>query len=461
MGLDENLQATPSVNVCVVNLVYNTSRSSATRVEVWLPDSGAYNGRLLGTGGFGLSGCVDYDNLNWGTSLNFAAFGHDGGHDGDSGAAFATSDEVIADYAHRGLHVATLAAKQLVAAYYGRAQNKSYYIGCSTGGRQGIRSVQDYPGDFDGVLAGSPVINLVRAGAAGLVWSIAGRALEEADWLLVRDEILRQCDGLDGVRDGVVSDPDACDFVPDTLLCAGEKRDDCLSEEQIAAVRQIHSPIYGSDGQLLAPRLDPGAESDADTWPFIFNPFGYPLAIDWFQNAVYRNASWEPSPDFGLKEIADADKRDAKLQVASFNPDLSAFRKRGGKLLTYHGTSDVLIPSGTSAWYYQSVSRKLSLPPSKLGDFYRLFLIPGMNHCSSGPGAWMFGQNIISGWSNSSDSHALFALVDWVEKGKAPTTLRGTGNADPNVPATRLHCSYPARSVWKVESKDWVCVDSP
>lgn len=126
-------------------------------------------------------------------------------------------------------------------------------------------------------------------------------------------------------------------------------------------------------------------------------------------------------------------------------------------------TAVQIIPSGTAKWYYQRVARALSLPVASMDAFYRLFVIPGMNHCGTGPGAWMFGQSMQTSWSNSSDASALLALVDWVEKGTAPAALRGStdGTGDATTPRTRLHCSYPARSVWKPDARDWVCEQTP
>ncbi|KZW01290.1 tannase and feruloyl esterase [Exidia glandulosa HHB12029] len=459
MGLGDDLLAQTSVNVCVVNAVYNTSRTSATRIEVWLPDQDAWYGRIMGTGTGGLGGCVDYDDLKWGPALHFATFGHDSGHDGMSGAAFARSDEVVVDYATRSLHVAAQTSKLLVRKYYGRQQDKSYYVSCSNGGRQGMRNAQDYPHDFDGILAGSPAFNFINVAAMGGIANLAAAKLSDDDWTLVRKEVLRQCDGLDGLHDEIISDPDACQFLPEVLLCTGAKRADCLSVEQVEAVRTIHSPLYGAHGELLAARIDPGAESSTSFWPIVFGPSFYAFAQQWWQYVVYNDTTWQPTPHFGLKEIADANKREKQVPVNSFDPDLSAFRKRGGKLLTYHGRRDIVIPSGGSLMYYERVQHALSLPQSAMDDFYRLFLIPGMDHCYLGPGAWQFGQIGFGAWSNASDSNALLALVDWVEKGTGPETLRGS--ADGTAQSSRLHCKYPARSVWKADVQDWTCVEFP
>ncbi|EJD47879.1 tannase and feruloyl esterase [Auricularia subglabra TFB-10046 SS5] len=462
IGLGEDLRAQTAVNNCVVNVVYNTSASSATRIEAWLPDADAWSGRILGTGGGGFGGCVDYYDLAYGTTLGFASIGNDGGHDGDSIAAFAPSDEILSDWAHRSLHVATVTGKALVEGYYGRAHDKSYYIGCSTGGRQGFRSVQQYPEDFDGVLAGAPVIDEVHLLATGATYATVGQALDAPAWRLINAEILNQCDGLDGLHDGIIDDPDACAFVPETLLCEGAKQPDCLSVEQVNAIRTIHAPFYGPDGKQLAPHLDPGAEANESYLPALFGPLFFTIGLDWWKYVVYNDTNWKPAPNFGFKEIADAERRDKEVRVTS-SPDINAFRERGGKLLTYHGSRDILIPHGWSLQYYQLVARTLGLPPSQLDDFYRLFLIPGMDHCFNGPGAWAFGQIGFASWTTAPESNALLALVDWVEKGKAPETIRGlaVGANSTAFPNTRLHCKYPARSVWKPEAKDWACVTNP
>ena len=137
-----------------------------------------------------------------------------------------------------------------------------------------MRAAQDYPEDFDGVIAGSPGINEAHLLGAHGIWNLAGQKLNDTDWDLVRSEVLRQCDGLDGLHDGIIDDPDACAFEPEVLLCEGEKRPDCLTVNQVEALRRIYSPIYGHDGELLCSREDPGMEGDLDIAPgFFAGPF--------------------------------------------------------------------------------------------------------------------------------------------------------------------------------------------
>ncbi|EJD36074.1 tannase-domain-containing protein [Auricularia subglabra TFB-10046 SS5] len=349
-----------------------------------------------------MGGCVDYDNLAWGPALHWAAFGHDGGHDGPTGEAFTHSDEIIVDYAARGLHVATRVAKQLVRAYYGRPQDRTYYLGCSNGGRQGLRNAQDNPEDFDGILAGAPAVNFIPLLAQGNIANEASHTLGVTGWISVSSP-----------------SPSRTSLYISSHSSASERRLSVVS----------HLPHIVSSSLTLenstesaTPRPFPSASSI----PHLLQD---PALPDYYSRITAGATSCVPS---------------------SFCPS-----RTGAEF----GLPVQLIPSGTSTWYYQMVQRALSLPPSKMDDFYRLFLVPGMNHCFSGPGAWMIGQAVFGVWSNSSDANALLALVDWVEKGKGPETLRGStdGTVNSTTPSTRLHCKYPARSVWKPESNDWVC----
>ena len=234
---------------------------------------------------FNVSG-IDYTNLEYGSSLGFASVASNNGHDGNSGLVFANNSEVLADFTSRAIHIETVVGKELVAAYYERSPQRSYYMGCSTGGRQGMYAALHYPADFDGILAGAPATNFNHLlGWSGMITRYLGapHANESASfiptelWELVSEEILRQCDGLDGVVDGIITEPDACEFVPETLLCEGRSTDKCLSKAQVEALRKIYSPLYGLDGNLLFPRFDPGAESSTFAKYALFSgkPFSF------------------------------------------------------------------------------------------------------------------------------------------------------------------------------------------
>ncbi|KAJ6530000.1 tannase and feruloyl esterase [Mycena vulgaris] len=434
--------------LCRIQFVINTTSSSAVHAEAWLPDT--WFGRFLGLGNGGLGGCIDYANLDYGSSLHFAAVGSDNGHDGNSGSVFLDHPEVINDFAFRAVHVEAVIGKQIVRAYYGTAAAKSYYLGCSTGGRQGTQAALKFPGDFDGIVAGSPATDFNHltvwqgilshyVGAPTSNASPSPKFLPPALWAVVSAEILRQCDALDGVVDGIITEPDACDFRPETVQCTGRNTTGCLTPTQVESVKNVFTPLFGGQGQLIYPRYSPGAEADPSQSQ-IFGGAVFQITADWGHFAILNDTT----NDFSNLGVQDVPLWDAINPggIATFDGDLSAFRNRGGKFLTYHGRRDPIISSTNSKRVYDLISHTLSLP--LLDDFYRLFLIPGMGHCSGGLGAPSFGQSSGLNVVNASSHNILLALVDWVEGGITPETIIGSG-ADST---TRTHCRYPMRSVF-------------
>ncbi|KAJ7336239.1 tannase and feruloyl esterase [Mycena albidolilacea] len=441
-------RADVSVSLCRVQFFTNTTTTSVVHGEAWLPDE--WYGRFLGLGNGGLGGCIDYGGLDYGSFLNFATIGSNNGHDGWGGAAFLGHPEVLNDFAFRSIHVEAVVGKQIVEAYYGRPHSKSYYMGCSTGGRQGMQAALKFPADFDGILAGAPAtdFNHLVHWTNMLAQHVGAPASESSPafipsglWKTVEAEVMRQCDGIDGVLDGVITEPDACDFRPEALLCHPEAAlDTCLTRAQVEALRKIYSPLYGPGNQLLYPRFDPGAIYIPGD---LFSGDIPQRSKDWLHYAVLNDTEFD-FREYGHEHAVLMDEINPG-GVAAFDGDLSAFRDRGGKFLTYHGRIDQLIPSGNSKRVYDLISRSLDMP--SLDVFYRLFLIPGMGHCLYGPGAAHFGQyergtNAV----NASSHNILLALVDWVEGGAAaaPDTIIGTAEDG----ATRVHCRYPQRSVW-------------
>ncbi|THH03328.1 hypothetical protein EW145_g6342 [Phellinidium pouzarii] len=445
--------------LCRVQLIVNTSDISAVTAEAWLPTE--WNGRFLGLGNGGLGGCIDYDNLGYGSSMGFATIGTNNGHDGNTGLPFANNPESLAS----GLQQPTT----------GRVPHHAYYLGCSAGGRQGMYSAMYNPGDFDGILAGAPTTNFNHLmGASAIVTKYIGAPHPESSasfiplalWDIIMAEMLRQCDAFDGVKDGIISEPDACEFRPEEIQCTGRTTSDCLTIAQVVALRNIYSPLYGFNGELLFPRFDPGAALQMSL--FSGAPFKY--SDHWMKYAIHNDSEYDYSA-IGLADIALADEIDPG-KISTFNGDLSAFRARGGKLISYHGRSDQYIPSGNAKALYNHVSRTLRLPASSLDAFYRLFLVPGMGHCFGGPGAVNFGQHARSmprapdetleenkenKMSEKAATHktnnVLLSLVDWVERGLAPDTITGVSD---DGKSTRVHCRYPQKSVW--DGGEYICV---
>ncbi|KAJ7695379.1 tannase and feruloyl esterase [Mycena rosella] len=434
-----------SAPLCRVQFSTATSATSSIRAEAWLPDE--WYGRFLGVGNGGLSGCISYRELDYGSALHFATVASNNGHDGDTGRPFLGNEEVLSDFAFRSIHAEAVIGKQIVAEYYGRPHAKSYYVGCSTGGRQGTQTALRYPEDFDGIIAGAPATDFNRLlHWTGMLARFIGAPNPDLSpefitpdlWKVVAQEILHQCDGIDGVVDGIITEPDACNFRPEALMCEGDGNGKCLTRPQAEALRKIYSPLYG-DGELIYPRFDPGSEGIYVGGATLSGKFPA-YTTDWLRYAVLNTSEFDFS-EYGPHQGRLMDEVNPG-GIATFDGDFSAFRDRGGKFLTYHGRIDPLIASGNSKRMYDLIARTLNT--ASLDAFYRLFLVPGMGHCSGGPGAARFGQLGGQNAVNASAHNMLLALVDWVEGGVAPDTIIGTTEDG----AERVHCRYPKRSVW-------------
>ncbi|PKS05396.1 hypothetical protein jhhlp_008772 [Lomentospora prolificans] len=462
----DNLASQVPVDLCRVYMNVSTTDRSGIRLEAWFPRD--YNGRFLSTGNGGLGGCISYSDIAYATKFGFASVGANNGHDGDTGQYFLGNSDVLEDYAYRSVHTGVVVGKQLTDLFYEQGFNKSYYLGCSTGGRQGLKSVQDYPDDFDGVIAGAPAINLINliswgAYAAYLTGPPNSTTfLSTEEWLAVGQEVMRQCDGIDGVVDGIIEDPDLCRPVVETLLCNQTSTSDslCLTSDQVETVNAIYTD-WTVDDVLHYPRLNPGAELLASFVYFSGSMFQYPS--DWYRYVVFNDSDWDTTT--WTPEDAKLALAQNPFNVQTFNGDLSAFKARGGKLLSYHGTSDGIISSDDSKLYYRHVAREMNLSPSDLDEFYRFFGISGLGHCSGGDGATYIGQSLQGYVDSVPENNLLLDIVDWVENGIAPEYLRGAKVADDGetVEYFRKHCRYPKRNRYVgpgeyTDEDAWQCV---
>lgn len=326
-----------SVDICRTLGLVETGLTSNFTFEAWLPLN--WTGRFLTVGNGGLGGCTKYNDINYGARLGFATIGTNNGHDGNSGKAFLGNTGVIADYIYRSVHLAAALRKKITKAFYSREHTKSYYLGCSTGGRQGFKEAQEFPEDFDGIVAGAPAFSL----NALMYWSghfrlatgntTSPRFLSAGQWDTVYKDILQKCDGLDGLEDGVIEDPDLCQYSPESLICGKGSPSTCLTGDQASTVRDVFSPVYGPDGSLIYPRLQPGANT---TEKFLTGqPFDY--TQDWFRYAIHSDPEWDPLSLNGAGWIA-AEKRNPDIfNAATWEGDLSHARDHGTKILQYHG----------------------------------------------------------------------------------------------------------------------------
>ncbi|TRM63606.1 Tannase/feruloyl esterase [Schizophyllum amplum] len=430
-----------STDLCRIRMNVTTSERSELRMEAWFPQN--YTGRFLSTGNGGIGGCIQYSDLAYTSSLGFATVGTNDGHEGQTGVAFLNNPDVIADYAWRSVHTGVVVGNELTELFYGAPHDKSYYLGCSTGGRQGWKMVQDFPEDFDGVLAGAPAFAFTQLQYwSGSFYTVTGP--EGADTFVpmemwagaIHQEVLNQCDALDGATDNVLENPDLCNFDPTPLICADGNTTDCLTETQADTVRTVLSPIYDENGELVYPRMQPGAEVLAGMAQFSGQPFSY--STNWWRYAIYNDSTWDPAT-ISLADYYIAIEMDPGT-VESFSGDISAFKEAGSKVLHYHGLMDGLISSDNSKRYYSLVQETLGMEPAELDEFYRFFPISGMSHCGGGDGAYKIGNTADGAAGTSADDNVLLALVQWVEEGVAPEVVRG---ADANETLWRAHCKWP------------------
>ncbi|KAF3931254.1 Tannase [Dactylella cylindrospora] len=447
-------------DICRLQLNVTTSATSSVVVEVWLPVDWEEKGkRFLMTGNAGLDGCVASYDMAYTTFFGFATIGHNNGHDGDTGLPFLNRPEVVRDFSYRALEVATKVGKAAVNLFYKDTLSKSYFLGCSTGGRQGLKAAQSFPDEYDGIVAGAPSLDSNNLGLSngryGLLVGTPGSPtyLTLDQWMAVNAGILAQCDDIDGAKDGVLEDPMKCRFRPESLLCApGQtwESDKCLTATQVSTVRQIYEPFYGNGGKLLFPRMQPGGETIG--YQYLYNGAVNSYSEDFLRYAVYNDPSWDFRENYSL-DVADHVNELDPFGISTNNPDLSGFQASGGKLLVYHGLSDGLITAENSYRYYESVGRNMSLPSGQLDSFYRFFPISGMDHCYGGSGAWYVGGPLQIAFPGATqipaDGGVLMGMVRWVEEGVAPETVTGFKFGTTGIVGVREHCKWPKQAKYK------------
>jgi feruloyl esterase len=395
---------------CRVAAVLHPSPDSAIRIELWMPETN-WNGRLEGTGNGGFAGNLGYGTLAAAVKRGYAVVNTDMGMatpPGEDATIFVGRPERWKDWGYRSTHEMTVEAKRLLAAFYKRPAAHNYFVGCSTGGEQAWMEAQRYLDDYDGIVGGAPANN--RTGVhESILWNFIATERSPQDHIPpaklapLAKAVMDACDGLDGLTDGLIGDPTKCSFDPASVQCPGVDNDKCLTPEQVAAVRRLYAgPVDPRTGQQIYPGMPKGSELGWDHLGPSAN--GQPPYAPIFTWVFGRDWNWR-SFDFDRSAAAVDQKLAADVNATS--PNLDAFHKRGHKLLIYHGWSDWLVVPAESVTFRSTVASRYS--EKNLGDFYRLFMVPGMTHCSGGAGPDHFD--------------ALGAVVDWVEKGHAPEKI--------------------------------------
>jgi feruloyl esterase len=450
------------------------SADSDIRFEVWLPAAN-WNGKFQGIGNGGYAGSIGFAGLADAVRHGYATASTDTGHvdTGESARWALHHPEKITDFGYRAIHETAVTAKSVIHAFYGDDPKRSYFNSCSNGGRQALMEAQRFPADYDGIIAGAPAnywTHLLSSAASGVNATLADPAsyIPAAKLPAIQAAALAQCDAADGVKDGVIENPLTCQFNPSVLLCTGEPSDACLTAPQLAALKTIYSGLKNSKGRQIFPGLSPGGEAETGGWANWITGNApqkssmYNFGTQFFINMVYSNPDWDFRSFNPDRDVKLADDRLAQ-QLNSTDADLNAFEKRGGKLILYHGWSDAAIPATSTIAYYDSVVAKMGA--GKAGGFVRLYMVPGMEHCTGGASPSYFGQ---FGAPSGDRVHNLDAALEaWVEQGTAPAEIVATKFRVPNDPRsgaerTRPLCVWPQVAKYKGtgstdEAANFVC----
>jgi feruloyl esterase len=418
---------------CRVAATLTPSGDSEIRIEVWLPAAG-WNGKFQAVGNGAFNGTLNESGMAAALARGYATSSTDTGHTG-GGAAWALGHpEKVVDFGWRAVHEMTAAAKLIIARHYGQAPAFSYWNGCSAGGRQAMKEAQKFPEDFNGVIAGSPgldwtsrAVQAVRI-ASALESNPAAR-LGAAARQLLHSAVLNACDASDGLKDGLIGDPAKCAFDPAVLECKGEGAS-CLIHAQVETARLIYSSPANPKTNRAITGLAPGSEIG---WTDLgWTASARSTGLDQFRFLVFADPSWTIDRFTFDTDIVRAEDADRGI-VNALDPNLKPFLDRGGKLLQYHGWSDPQISPMNSTQYYARVLDALG-GASRVQGSYRLFMAPGMGHCSGGEGP------------NSFD--AVSAIEQWVEHGVAPDRIVASHATNGAVDRTRPLCPYPQVAVY-------------
>jgi Tannase and feruloyl esterase len=434
---------------------------SSIKIEVWMPVEG-WNGKLQGEGNGGFAGEIGHFGLGLAVQQGYAAVGTDTGHAaGGTDASWAIGHpEKVADYGYRGIHEMTRIAKEVIQAFYGSGPRRSYFGGCSNGGRQALMEAQRFPEDYDGILAGAPANYFTHLLTKALADAQA-TTLDQTSYIpssklpAIAGAVNAACDAQDGVVDGILNEPNKCKFDPAALLCKEGDSEKCLTTAQVTTLKKLYAGPSDAKGHVIFPGYVPGAEEGRGGWAmWITGPAPgksllFAFGGGYFSGMVYEKADWnykDVTVDDALKA---AEAKTAKSLDAN-DANLAAFKARGGKLILYHGWADPGISPLNSINYFESVGSRMG---GKDRDaFVRLYMMPGVQHCGGGPGPASFGQYPGADRKDAQRNVEL-ALEQWVEKGIAPAAMIATKYVDDDpskgVKMTRPLCPYPQVAKYK------------
>jgi hypothetical protein len=420
---------------CRVAGTVRPSADSDIRFEVWLPASG-WNGKFVGTGNGVWAGSITYFSLVEPLSKGYATAATDDGHQGSplDASFMAGHPEKLVDFGHRAPHEMTVAAKAVIAQFYGKKADRSLFVSCSTGGRQGLMEAHRYPQDYDGISSMAPANPMTTLMMSSL-WTgyatlkNAASRIPPPKFAAVHKAAVAACDADDGMKDGIISAPRSCRFDPAVLQCKDADGPGCLTVPQIEALRAIYQgPRNPRTGKQIYPGFEPGSEMMFPIQTMGPEPFG--AATTYMRSLVFKDAKWDfKSFDYDKDATRAIQTGSAQLDVAPTG--LDAFFAGGRKLLLSHGWADGLIPPMSTVNFYTDLTRRLG--SKKSADGARLFMIPGMGHCAGGEGPFLFD--------------AISTLDEWVSSGRAPERI--VVSNPPGAPVrTRPLCPWPQEATY-------------
>src|SRR5215467_4608459 len=419
---------------CRVNAILRPSPDSEIEMEAWFPASAdGWNGKFQFVGGGGWAGIISFPAMANALQEGYATASTDTGHKGGNALFAIDHPEKVVDFAYRAVHETTVQTKALIAKFYDRPARVSYWNGCSTGGRQGLMEAQKFPDDFDAVIAGAPAnfqthLHTWDLSVAVPVLNNPAAALTAAKLTALSEAAVNACDAQDGVKDGLINNPRACKFDPSVMLCKGADGPNCLTQPQLDAVRRAYATTKLKSGEAVFPGKEPGSEYQ---WMAFLGGQNAPgVSVGSFQVA-YNDTNWDAKGFDVDRDLKIVDEKVGSV-INAVNPDLSAFKAHGGKLLLYHGWNDTAISPGNTINYYESVLKKMG---GKQDDFVRLYMAPGMQHCGNGPGPNQINYMAI--------------MERWRENNQTPATIEAYHVTNNRVDISRPLCPYPQIATYK------------
>lgn len=430
------VEAVGDKQVCKVSVTARPTKDSDIRLELWIPEGGAWNGKFVQVGNGGFAGSIPRQSFGGPIKAGYAVAGTDDGHQDPVGtnASWALGHpEKVIDFGWRALKETTDASKAILAAKKGKP-SRSYFFGCSDGGREALMEAQRYPADFDGIVAGAPANYMSQLfGLSAMQQQLMtkpGGYLGAPQRELLQKASLAQCGG-----DVMIRDPMSCHFDPGKLACKAGQTEACLTVPQVATAKALYEGRKDAKGKVVFPGYSPGAEALRGSWDaWITGPnpeTNQRAAGPSFSSNAFKYFGFEDANFDYLKLDMGSQYEGARKKMAAVldspDPNLSAFRKHGGKLIQFHGWNDSAIPPRSSVLYYEDVRRTMG----DTGDFYKLYLIPGMLHCGGGVGP--------------SNVDWVAELDGWVNGKSAPGELiakAGPGQAAGGPPSQVL-CPFP------------------